>query len=187
MLEDSSNTQLTPAESEKIPGYVKRKIKERKTSKERPLVARARASQAHVSTKKDEKLHDLLARHLPGAARAWVDGLNANKVAWNQQSHQFEDTGLPDHKIRSECAEKIWHNVIGRPIERSMEVSGSYKELSQVIDELRQSPEAVRLLGPDVFAAFAGGNSLQNTTEGKESASLANESEKKPDSEQKTG
>jgi hypothetical protein len=124
--------------------------------------------------------------------------LKATKAAWNQQSHQFEDTGLPDHKVRAECAEKIWHNVVGRPIERSMQVSGSYKELSQVLDELRQSPEAVRLLGPDVFAAFADGsssaskghsaptNSEQSTTESKESSPLQ-ESEPNPDSEQKTG
>jgi hypothetical protein len=47
-----------------------------------------------------------------------------------------------------------------------------------VLNELRQSPEAVRLLGPELFAAFA--NSEQTTTEGKESAS-PHESEPKPD------
>ena len=33
--------------------------------------------------------------------------------------------------------EKIWHNVVGRPIERSMQVSGNYKELTQVLEELK--------------------------------------------------
>jgi hypothetical protein len=60
-----------------------------------------------------------------------------------------------------------------------MQVSGSYKELSQVLDELRQSPEAVRLLGPDVFAAFT--NSEQSVAEGKESSPTP-DSEKNPDS-----
>jgi hypothetical protein len=60
------------------------------SSKEKPLVTRARASKAGVSTEKEQKPHDLLARHLPAAARAWVDGLNANKVAWNQQSQSEE-------------------------------------------------------------------------------------------------
>jgi len=40
--EDSSNPQVPAAELEKTSGYVKRKIRERKTSKERPWVARAR-------------------------------------------------------------------------------------------------------------------------------------------------
>jgi len=132
--------------------------------KEKPLVTRARASQAVVSTEKEQKLDDLLTPHLSAAARAWVDGLKATKTAWNQQSHQFEDTGLPDHKIRAECAEKIWHNVVGRPIERSLQVTGNYRELSVILDELRQSPEAMRLLPPELF------NSSQSTAEGKESA-----------------
>jgi hypothetical protein len=117
-------------------------------------------------------------------ARAWVSGLKANKAIFNSKTQKFEETDVADHKVRAECAEKIWHNVIGRPIERSMQISGSYKELSQVLDELRQSPEAVRLLGPDVFAAFT--NSEQSTTEGKESPP-APEAKPPEDSEQKTG
>jgi hypothetical protein len=127
----------------------------------------------------------LLARHLPAAARAWVEGLKATKTAWNQQSHQFEDTGLPDHKIRAECAEKIWHNVVGKAIERSLEVTGSYKDLSTLLSELEQSPEARRLLSPELFAALSG-NSGQTIAESKESAP-PDESEPNPNSEQKTG
>jgi hypothetical protein len=66
-----------------------------------------------------------------------------------------------------------------------MQVSGSYKELSQVLDELRQSPEAVRLLGPDVFAAFA--NSEQFTTESSGSEPVPEARPNPEDSEQKTG
>jgi hypothetical protein len=55
-----------------------------------------------------------------------------------------------------------------------------------VLDELRQSLEAVRLLGPDVFAAFAGGNSEQFTTEGKESEK-PHEGESISNSQQNTG
>jgi hypothetical protein len=112
------------------------------------------------------------------------DGLKANKIAWDQVQQKMVDTGRPDHKERRESGRAIVEYVVGKAIERSMEVSGSYKELSQVLDELKQSPEAVRLLGPDVFAALAG-NSEQSTTEGKESAP-AHESEPKSDSEQKT-
>jgi hypothetical protein len=102
-------------------------------------------------TKKEEKLHDLLAPHLPAAVQAWVDGLKATKTMWNQQSHQFEDTGLPDHKVRAECARAIVEYVVGKAIERSMQVSGSYKELTQVLEELKQSPEARRLLPPELW------------------------------------
>jgi hypothetical protein len=140
------------------------------------LVARARASHTHVSTEKEQKVDDLLAPHLPAAAQAWVDGLKATKTAWNQQCHQFEDTGLPDHKIRAECAEKIWHNVVGRPIERTLQVSGSYKELGQVIDELKQSPEARRLLPPEIWRMASG-----------QSAGPDHEGEANSQSEQKTG
>jgi hypothetical protein len=161
MPEDRSNTQVPSAESEKIPDYVKRKIRERKTSKEGQLVARARASQPRISTKKEKKLHDLLSPHLPAAVHAWVDGLKANKVAWNQQSHQFEDTGFPDNKVRAECARAIVEYVVGKAIERSMEVSGSYKELSVLLDEIRQSPEAMRLLPAGLFESLL--NSEQKT------------------------
>jgi hypothetical protein len=67
-----------------------------------------------------------------------------------------------------------------------MEVTGSYKDFSTLLAELEQSPEARRLLSPELFAALAGGNSGQSTVESKESAP-PQESELNPDSEQKTG
>jgi len=67
-----------------------------------------------------------------------------------------------------------------------MEVSGSYKELSVLMDELRKSPEAMRLLPSGLFESLLNGNSEQSVAEGKESA-LPHESEANPDSEQKTG
>jgi hypothetical protein len=139
---------------------------DRARQKEKPLVTRARTSQPRTSTKKEEKLHDLLAPHLPTAAKAWVDGLKATKTMWNQQSHQFEDTGLPDHKVRADCAQRIWENVVGRPIERSMQVTGNYKELTQVLEELKQSPEARRLLPPEIWGIESG----QSNVKGKDAA-----------------
>ncbi len=65
------------------------------------------------------------------------------------------------------------------------EVRNEYKGLSVVLEELKQCPEARRLM-PGVFEAFAGDTSEQTTTEGKESAP-PRESEPKSDSEQKTG
>ena len=132
-------------------------------------LARTRRARREDATGLTQKAAEILAKYLPAAARAWVEGLQAKKIVWNSDLKDYEETRYPDHKIRAECAEKIWHNVVGRPIERSMQVTGNYKELSQVLEELKQSPEACRLLGPEVFQALSG-DSEQTTTEGKESA-----------------
>jgi hypothetical protein len=55
-----------------------------------------------------------------------------------------------------------------------MEVTGSYKELSEVLAELERSPEARRLLSPALFESLHK-ESLQNTS-----------SDESSDSEQKT-
>jgi hypothetical protein len=180
MPEDSPNTRALAGEPENIPGYVKRKIRERKTSEKGTLVARLRPL---FSTEKEQKLDHLLTPHLSAAVRAWVDGLKATKTAWNQQSHRFEDTGLPDHKVRAECALYLVRYAVGKAIERSMEVTGSYEELSTLLDELRQSPEAVRIFGAGFFDNLVSG---QSTAEGKDSAPTP-ENETKPHPEQKTG
>jgi hypothetical protein len=46
-----------------------------------------------------------------------------------------------------------------------MEVSGNYQELSTLLDELRQSPEAQRILGSGFFDNFS---SEQSKAEGKD-------------------
>jgi len=61
-----------------------------------------------------------------------------------------------------------------------MQVTGSYQELSTLLEDLEKSPEARRILGPQFF------NSLRSNVEGKESSPTP-DTEKDPDSEQKTG
>jgi hypothetical protein len=146
------------------------------------LVTRARASQAVVSTEKEETLHDLLAPYLSAAVQAWADGLKATKVAWNQATHSLEDTGFPDHRERRESAQRIVEYVIGKPIERSLEVTGNYKELTQVLEELKQSPEARRLLPPELWGMIE--PSGQSNVKGKDAAY---EGSTISQSEQKTG
>jgi hypothetical protein len=121
----------------------------------------------------------LLAPYLLAAVRAWIKGLKATKVAWNQSAHSFEDTGFPDHKVRSDCAQKIVEYLVGKAIERSMEISGSYKELSEVLADLEKSPEAKRLLPAEVFDSLHKASSV-------ESESKPTEGETILDSEQKT-
>jgi hypothetical protein len=139
-------------------------------------------------TGRTEKASNLLAEYLPRAARAWIDGLGACKAIWNPETKRFEETDIPDHKIRGDMAEKIWHNVIGKPIERSMEVTGSYKELSVLVEEIRQSPEAMRLLPKGLFDSLLSTsgepNSEHSTAESPESKP-AHEGETNSDSEQK--
>jgi hypothetical protein len=89
---------------------------------------------------------------------------------------------------------------VGKPIERSMEVTGSYKELSEVLSELEKSPEAKRLLPAEVFDSLHKASSVETesaTVEGETiSQSLQDTSSVKThpheekdisDSEQKAG
>jgi hypothetical protein len=170
MPEDSSNAQVPGGESGNKPGFVKKKIQKQKSEKNQGLLARARASRASASTNKEENLHNLLGPHLPAAIQAWIKGLKATKVAWNQSAHSFEDTGFPDHRVRSDCAQKIIEYLVGKAIERSMEISGNYKELSQVLTELEKSPEARRLLPAEIFESLHKASSVETasaTVEGK--------------------
>jgi hypothetical protein len=74
--------------------------------------------------------------------------------------HRVYDTQLkrlvevPDYKTRLAATTLDLAYREGKPIERSMEVSGSYKELSEVLAELERSPEARRLLSPELFATL---------------------------------
>jgi hypothetical protein len=111
---------------------------------------RARAN-GRVDNGKVEKLQDLLSPKIPAAVQAWVKGLKATLVAYDRDAHCMVDTGFPDHKVRIECARAIVEYVVGKAIERSLEVSGSYKELGQMLEELKQSPEARRLLPPEIW------------------------------------
>ncbi len=71
--------------------------------------------------------------------------------------------------------------AVGRAIERSMEVTGNYKELTQVLEELKQSPEARRILPPELWGMASG----QTTAESKDQEK-AHEGETISQSEQKT-
>jgi hypothetical protein len=166
-------------------GFVADKIKAKalalappKNGKQGALVARRRVRARETSPQSTKNLQDLLAPHLPAAIQTWLDGLKATKIAW--QHDKWVDTGFPDWKERRECGRAIVEYVIGRPIERSMEVSGSYKELSEVLSDLEKSPEARRLLSPELF------NSLRRASSA-ESAPGATEEKTISDSSQNSG
>jgi len=104
-----------------------------------------------IDNGKVEKLRDLLEPHLSSAVHVWVQGLSATLIAYDRSAHKMVDTGFPDTKLRAECALRIVEYVVGRAIERSMEVTGNYKELSELVDELKKSPEAQRLIAAGFF------------------------------------
>jgi hypothetical protein len=165
-------------------GFVADKIKAKalalapsENGKQGALVTRRRV-RARETSQSTENLQDLLQPHLPAAIQTWVDGLGATKIAFARD--KWVDTGFPDWKERRECGRQIVEYVIGRPIERSMEVSGSYKELSEVLADLEQSPEARRLLSPELF------NSLRRASFA-ESAPGATEEKTISDSSQNSG
>jgi hypothetical protein len=147
------------------------------TRKKGKYLARARGREGEICVENTKNLQELLAPHLPKAIRCWVDGLKATKIAW--QHDKWVDTGFPDWKERRECGRQIVEYVIGKAIERSMEVTGSYKELSEVLSELEKSPEARRLLSPEIF------KSLHNTSSVK-TQEQPHEGNPQQDSEQKT-
>jgi hypothetical protein len=172
------------------------------TKKKDSPLARARVSRRRVSAKTVGDVQELLRPHLPRVIKAWVDGLKATVIAYDRTQQKMVDTGLPDHKERRESGRAIIEYLIGKAIERSMQVTGSYKELSVILEELRQSPEAMRLLPPELFESIAGGgsssksgpenseiiptNSSQSTAEGSASSPVP-EAKPPEDSEQKTG
>jgi hypothetical protein len=144
-------------------------------------LTRARVS-GQVDNGKVEKLQDLLAPLLPAAVQAWIDGLKANLIAYDRTAHKMVDTGFPDNKIRADCAQRIIEYVVGKAIERSMEITGNYKELTQVLEELKASPEARRLLPPELWGMIE--PPLQSNVKGKDAA---HEGSTISQSEQKTG
>jgi hypothetical protein len=130
------------------------------TRKKGKSLARTRGREGEICIENTKNLQELLAPHLPKAIRSWIDGLKATKIAW--QHDKWVDTGFPDWKERRECGRQIVEYVIGKAIERSMEVTGSYKELSEVLSDLEKSPEARRLLSPDLFKSSHKASSVES-------------------------
>ena len=66
-------------------------------------------------------------------------------------------------------AEKIWRNVVSKPIERSMQVAGSYRDLDTLINDLKKTHEEPRLIRAGFFdSLLADDDASQCTAEGQE-------------------
>lgn len=107
-----------------------------------------------------KKLADLLtADDLAGAVKVWREGLTATKKVWSAKKQKYVNGG-PDWQIRRDMAEAIAAYMEGRPMERQLSISGSFEELGDLLQTLRNSGEAARLM-PFV-------NALPSTTKPRE-------------------
>jgi hypothetical protein len=165
MVEDRSNTQVPAGGAENIPGYVKRKIRERKAKKNRqnrPEVARTGACARARLLKQAADLADLLAdRDASGAIKVLRAGLSATKKMWDGNARDWVEQ--PDWKTRHDCALAILAYRFGKPIERSIAATGTFEELGQILSRIRASPIAMEELAdlPSVRAMASVPDSLQ--------------------------
>jgi hypothetical protein len=168
-------------------GFVADKIRAQGMLKKSPGPdTRARRKEL-VTHAKDLIAH--LGEHAPEAVQVWIDGLSATKWEYDPTTKtRFE---VPDWRERRENAAMIFAYAIGRPLERSMEVTGSYSELSDVLKSLEQSPEARRLLNPELFDSLRRACSAETASATVEGETISQpehntSSDKSSDSEQKT-
>jgi hypothetical protein len=83
-------------------------------------------------------------------------------------THRIYDTEqkrlieVPDHKMRLAAVALDLAYREGKPVERQIQVQDSYKEISVVLQELKQSPEARRLLSPALFEALEKASSAES-------------------------
>lgn len=101
---------------------------------------------ARVGMPAAKKLADLLtASDLEGAVKVWRSGLKARRMVWNNKKGKFVPCG-PDWQIRRDMSEFIAAYMEGKPMERQMQISGTFEELGDLLRTLQTSGEAARLL-----------------------------------------
>ncbi|HEY2626271.1 MAG TPA: hypothetical protein VGI41_05915 [Candidatus Udaeobacter sp.] len=178
MPEDSSNAQVPAGESGNMPGYVKNKIK----SKNRPnrgsrgrkgwrgsiaKVIKKAASIAELLTEDDQEEN----------LRVIREAKRATHRVFNFETKKTE--AVPDHKTRLAGVMLDLAYREGKPVERQVQLQGDFEDLSVRLEKYKFSPEARRLLPPDIwnFLPPEKRPELGGPQEGKGSS----------DSEQKTG
>src|SRR4029077_8312146 len=139
--ENKRNMHVPTTEAEKIPGHGRRKIKERKTSKERADLARAGACARAKSLKKAADIADLLAdQDASGAIKVLRAGLAASKLMWDGNARDWVEQ--PDWRARHDCAMAILAYRFGKAIDRKLVVAGTFDSFEKLVDRLKFSPLA---------------------------------------------
>jgi hypothetical protein len=131
--EEGSNLQGPPGEPEKIPGYVKNKIK---GCKNRGPVTRARAKRREI-IKLAETLIDMLEPYRKEAIQVWIDGMRATKPIYEKGIRVGEE---PDWKERRENAALIIAYLEGKPIEKQIQAHGDFEDLGSLLEAMKHSP-----------------------------------------------
>jgi hypothetical protein len=153
-------------------------------------VIRRAASIAELLTENDQREN----------LRVIREAKRATHRVFNFETKKTE--AVPDHKTRLAGVMLDLAYREGKPVERSMELTGNFKELSEVLADLEQSPEARRLLSPELFkslrkacsaetaSATVEGETIsqpeQNTSNDQTSEQQAHKEKDISDSEQKT-
>ena len=145
MPEDNSNVQAPAGEPEKIPGYVKRKIKsENRLNRESRARKEIRSSLAKI-IKKAASISELLTEH---DQRENLRVIREAKKATHRiyDGEQKRLIEVPDHKTRLAAAALDLAYSEGKPIERQVQITGDFEDLGTLLNRIRESPVAMREL-----------------------------------------
>jgi hypothetical protein len=190
MAEANSEIQVPASEPEKIPGYVKNKIKSKNRPNRGSRARKAwRGSIAKV-IKKAASIAELLTENdQQENLRVIREAKRATHRVFNFETKKTE--AVPDHKTRLAGVMLDLAYREGKPVERSLEVSGSYTELSDVLKSLEQSPECRRLMSPELFKSLRKACSAETASATVEGETISQpeqntSSDKSSESEQKT-
>jgi hypothetical protein len=142
MSEDDLSMQPAAGERERVPGYVKNKIK---SSKNSTSVTRARKGEkSQVSTyvakvyKKAAQLADLMTgEDVEDDLRVLREAKNAVHYIYDQKQRRL--VPVPDHKTRlaATTLSRAYHE--GKPVERQQVLKGDFKDFPDLIDRLNSS------------------------------------------------
>jgi peptidyl-tRNA hydrolase len=136
---DDSDVQVPPGEPEKVPGYVKNKIKAHKSSKQASPSSRARkeirgslskiikkaASITELLTEHDQQENLRVIRQAKKATHRIYDG---------EQKRLIE---APDHKTRLAAVALDLAYREGKPVERSISATGDLNKFPELLERLR--------------------------------------------------
>jgi len=123
--------------------YVRSKIREK--AKKHGAVTRVRACARARLLKQAADLADLLVdQDASGAVKVLRAGLAATKLMWDGNARDW--VGQPDWKVRHDCAMAILAYRFGKPVERQLQINGTFEDLSQLFARLDDSPAARRAL-----------------------------------------
>lgn len=143
--ENNSNTQVSGGESEKIPGYVKNKIK----SKNRPNRGSRARKEWRVCLakviKKAASIAELLTEHdQEENLRVIRQAKRATHRVFNLETKAMEE--VPDHKTRLAAVVLDLAYREGKPVERQLQIRGKFEDLNQLFERVQNSPAASRAL-----------------------------------------